>query len=62
MPTFNPEQVREMNFAMQIQSVLSASVHTLQMAEQPESIKATYDFKTGAVSYDFTPAPIPKVK
>lgn len=56
MPSFNQQQVKEMEFAMQIKSVLANATYQLGLSNTPTQITAVYNFNTGEVSYEITEA------
>ena len=56
MPSFNQQQVKEMEFAMQIKSVLGNAMYQLGLSSTSAQITAVYNFSTGEVSYEITEA------
>lgn len=56
MPSFSQQQVKEMEFAMQIKSVLGNAMYQLGLSNAPTQITAVYNFSTGEVSYEITVA------
>ena len=56
MPSFNQQQVKEMEFAMQIKSALANATYQLGLSNTPTQITAVYSFSTGEVSYAITEA------
>lgn len=54
MPSFTQQQVKEMEFAMQIKSILANAANQLNLTN-PTSIVASYNFQTGEIDYEIDP-------